>query len=581
MPPNSHGEIKCTSLHKKLLNTIESLKKLYDSGLFLVKLDLLLPLVDTIDMKSFLLMNLMQLEKKLSMLGSLPQNKKKILSVKLNSLNKNFLTTKSLKTLGLDLILKDGDLSPFWKESSEVLSKRLLLPTMTDLQELDLASFSSSVNTSTQNLQFCQIKTIGALNQNLMKNLSPSSPITQPNSMECVNIKYCRKIRFYPTNPQVEYFNKCFGTTRYLYNKTIRMYNQQKFPLSISSARGIIMKNNRDMTIDDPEKWLEEIPYDTRQLAISAALDAIKSSFALLKNGHIDKFSMRMKTKKDKKQVFYVNDRAIKNLNLFPTKLNIHSKLIVKKKYRRYYNYIPDSDCIIQKDGFNYYILIPKEKEFIIDKEKKYDIVSLDPGVRTFQSFYTPDGIVGDLGNQQLKNKIMKYENKIDTLKSISQKIKNKGTNSKIKRKLMKIEKRCFKLKTKASNIIKDFQWKISSFLCKTYKTILLPVFKSQELKNNLNSKNNRLLDILSHFKFQEKMKYQSIKYGCDLKIVTEEYTTKTCGRCGCINNFIGSSKIFWCNKCNITLERDYQAARNILIKFKCEGSDAYPIRGS
>ena len=581
MPPNSHGEIKCTSLHKKLLNTIESLKKLYDSGLFLVKLDRLLPLVDTIDMKSFLLMNLMQLEKKLSMLGSLPQNKKKILNVKLNSLNKNFLTTKSLKTLGLDLILKDGDLSPFWKESSEVLSKRLLLPTMTDLQELDLASFSSSVNTSTQNLQFCQIKTIGALNQNLMKNLSPSSPITQPNSMECVNIKYCRKIRFYPTNPQVEYFNKCFGTTRYLYNKTIRMYNQQKFPLSISSARGIIMKNNRDMTIDDPEKWLEEIPYDTRQLAISAALDAIKSSFALLKNGHIDKFSMRMKTKKDKKQVFYVNDRAIKNLNLFPTKLNIHSKLIVKKKYRGYYNYIPDSDCIIQKDGFNYYILIPKEKEFIIDKEKKYDIVSLDPGVRTFQSFYTPDGIVGDLGNQQLKNKIMKYENKIDTLKSISQKIKNQGTNSKIKRKLMKIEKRCFKLKTKASNIIKDFQWKISSFLCKTYKTILLPVFKSQELKNNLNSKNNRLLDILSHYKFQEKMKYQAIKYGCDLKIVTEEYTTKTCGKCGCINNFIGSSKIFWCNKCNITLERDYQAARNILIKFKCEGSDAYPIRGS
>ena len=581
MPPNSHGEIKCTSLHKKLLNTIKSLKKLYESGLFLVKLDRLLPLVDTIDMKSFLLMNLMQLEKKLSMLGSLPQNKKKILNVKLNSLNKNFLTTKSLKTLGLDLILKDGDLSPFWKESSEVLSKRLLLPTMTDLQELDLASFSSSVNTSTQNLQFCQIKTIGAPNQNLMKNLSPSSPITQPNSMECVNIKYCRKIRFYPTNPQVEYFNKCFGTTRYLYNKTIRMYNQQKFPLSISSARGIIMKNNRDMTIYDPEKWLEEIPYDTRQLAISAAIDAIKSSFALLKNGHIDKFSMRMKTKKDKKQVFYVNDRAIKNLNLFPTKLNIHSKLIVKKKYRRYYNYIPDSDCIIQKDGFNYYILIPKEKEFIIDKEKKYDIVSLDPGVRTFQSFYTPDGIVGDLGNQQLKNKIMKYENKIDTLKSISQKIKNKGTNSKIKRKLMKIEKRCFKLKTKASNIIKDFQWKISSFLCKTYKTILLPVFKSQELKNNLNSKNNRLLDILSHYKFQEKMKFQAIKYGCDLKIVTEEYTTKTCGKCGCINNFIGISKIFWCNKCNITLERDYQAARNILIKFKCEGSDAYPIRGS
>ena len=199
--------------------------------------------------------------------------------------------------------------------------------------------------------------------------------------------------------------------------------------------------------------------------------------------------------------------------------------------------------------------------------------------VITFQSFYTPDGIVGDLGNQQLKNKIMKYENKIDILKSINQKLKNQNINSNIKRKILKIERKCFKLKTKVLNIIKDFQWKVSSFLCKTYKVVLLPIFKSQELKNNLNRKNNRLLDLLSHYKFQEKMIHQAIKYNCDLKIVTEEYTTKTCGKCGCINNFIGSSKIFWCNKCNVTLERDYQAARNILIKFKCQGSDAYPLR--
>ena len=581
MPPNSPGEAKCTSLHKKLLNTIESLKKLYESGPFLEKLDRLLPLVDIIDMKSFLLMNLVQLEKKLYMLGSLPQNKKMTLNIKLNLLNKNFLTTKSLKILGLDLILKDGDLSPFWNESSEVMSKKLLLPTMTDLQELDLASFSSSANTSIQNLQFCQIKTIGQLNQSSMRNLFQSSHITQPNSMECVNIKYCRKIKFYPTKPQIEYFQKCFGTTRYLYNKTIKMYNQEKFNLNIVSARSIIMKNNKDMNNEDPEKWLIDIPYDTRQLAISAALDAIKSSFALLKNGHINKFSMRMKTKKDKKQVFYVNDKAIKNLNLFPKKLNDHSKLIVNNKYKKYYNYIPESDCIIQKDGFNYYILIPKEKEIKIEKERKENIVSLDPGIRTFQSFYTPDGIVGDLGNQQLKNKIMKYENKIDILKSINQKLRNQNINSNIKRKILKIERKCFKLKTKVLNIIKDFQWKVSSFLCKTYKVVLLPIFKSQELKNNLNRKNNRLLDLLSHYKFQEKMKHQAIKYNCDLKIVTEEYTTKTCGKCGCINNFIGSSKIFWCNKCNVTLERDYQAARNILIKFKCQGSDAYPLRGT
>ena len=32
-------------------------------------------------------------------------------------------------------------------------------------------------------------------------------------------------------------------------------------------------------------------------------------------------------------------------------------------------------------------------------------------------------------------------------------------------------------------------------------------------------------------------------------------------------------------NKCNMTLERYYQSARNILIKIKYQGYDAYPLR--
>jgi UDP-glucose 4-epimerase len=32
-------------------------------------------------------------------------------------------------------------------------------------------------------------------------------------------------------------------------------------------------------------------------------------------------------------------------------------------------------------------------------------------------------------------------------------------------------------------------------------------------------------------------------------------------------NNFVGNSNVFWCSSCKIELDRDYQAARNILIK--------------
>ena len=116
-------------------------------------------------------------------------------------------------------------------------------------------------------------------------------------------------------------------------------------------------------------------------------------------------------------------------------------------------------------------------------------------------------------------------------------------------------------------NIIKDFHWKISSFLTKNYKVVLLPIFKSNELRKNLNEENNRVMNIYSHYQFQQKMIYQGKKYNCDVRIVEEDYTTKTCGNCGYMNHFVGNSDVFWCPKCKKELERDYQAARNILLK--------------
>jgi len=35
----------------------------------------------------------------------------------------------------------------------------------------------------------------------------------------------CRKLRFYPTNEQKAYFNKCFGTSRFIYNKGVEFLN--------------------------------------------------------------------------------------------------------------------------------------------------------------------------------------------------------------------------------------------------------------------------------------------------------------------------------------------------------------------
>jgi len=556
MPPLSPG--RCLLAQKKHQNIIMSLKKLYDSEQFLEKLNTLLHLEDIIDIKSFLSMCLNIQEKKLYMLEYQVKNKKKIFINKLNLSNLNILTTKLSKTLDLDLTLKEEGLSPFWNKSSIEKSKKLSLPIMTDLYALDLASYCSSVNTSIQNLQYSKIKIIKNQKMNLQMNLYPLLPTTHQNFMECENMTYCRKIRIYPTTKQKEYFETFFGASRYIYNKTIewKKNNKDQKSLIFHKIRPHIIIANKDLDDNHKEAWLKNIPYDTRQLSLKNALSSIKSSIQLLKNKNIQYFNHKFKSKKDKKQTFYIDHRALKNLNLFPSLLKKDKKLKVKKKYKKYENYIPSSDSIILKDGKNYYLLFTKEKEKINITEKKNNIISLDPGIKKFQSFYDTNGYVGEFGNIELKKKLFKTEKKIDKLMSIS-----------TKQKKLRLRNKCYKLRTKAKNIISDFHWKLSSFLCKNYKVILLPIFKSKKMRKNLDNISNRVLNLYSHYKFKEKMIYQSKKYNCQLIIVDESYTTKTCGCCGMINNFIGNSNIFWCSSCKIELERDYQAARNILIK--------------
>jgi len=50
------------------------------------------------------------------------------------------------------------------------------------------------------------------------------------------------------------------------------------------------------------------------------------------------------------------------------------------------------------------------------------------------------------------------------------------------------------------------------------------------------------------------------------LYIVDESYTSKTCTRCGQINN-VGASERYECERCRIKIDRDVNGSRNIMLK--------------
>lgn len=72
-----------------------------------------------------------------------------------------------------------------------------------------------------------------------------------------------------------------------------------------------------------------------------------------------------------------------------------------------------------------------------------------------------------------------------------------------------------------------------------------------------------------SHYKFKELLRHKMNMNGNELIDCTEEYTSKTCTRCGRLNHLLDSSKTFTCpyKDCNLKIDRDIGAARNIYLK--------------
>lgn len=414
---------------------------------------------------------------------------------------------------------------------------------------------------------------------------------------EHIDITYSRKIRIFPNKEQLILFSKCLGTSRFIYNQGVDFINKEfsqqkikffemakegcikckkplhntffckkhqncKLPWKLTTShialRNAVLINDKDLS--DDLKWQSEIPYDTRQLMLKNLAGNYKSARTNLKNGNITHFKLNFRSKKDLTQVFFVNKKAMNNLDIFRTRLNKHSKLRTRKKYKKYKQYKPTSDFIIMKQKSKYYILLTKTRKTSYEKAI-YNTVALDPGVRTFETLYSPDGLVGKLGDK-LNIRIRLLQEREDRLYSL----KSKATG----RTKYNMNKRIEKIKDKIKEIVRDQHWKISSFLCKNFENIIIPQFGVKEMSKKegrtIGKKTTREMLSLSHGSFLEKLKYKCSEKQRNLYIVTEEYTTKTCGGCGRLNN-VGSSKTYKCAKCKIEIDRDYNGARNIYLK--------------
>ena len=309
--------------------------------------------------------------------------------------------------------------------------------------------------------------------------------------------------------------------------------------------------------ISPEEKWQLSTPKDIRAGAINDMVKNYKTIFSQLKNKQINHFNMNFSSKKDSPSI-EIPKTALKmdNNGIFMYKTYIPDRIKISKKQSRLKLNI-DYDCRLQFKHNKWFLIVPikvKIKQKIINKERK-EYCSLDPGIRAFQTIYSEDMVL----QIKIKNEIIKkLQHKIDTFKSLRDK-------KIIKRKRFKRKER--QIYCRLNNLIDDLHHKTIDFLTKTFNYIILPSFESQEMTKKIKIRCiNRNLLQLKHYLFQQRLKAKCDIRSCTLDICTEEYTSKTCGRCGSLNN-VGSKDVYSCNKCNLIIDRDVNGARNIAIK--------------
>jgi putative transposase len=447
---------------------------------------------------------------------------------------------------------------PFWNYSSQAYSDHLWCPPLSPPLPISSGSwFSISTLSNSQTTGFA---------------FTDTHPI-DPHS---TNSFKCRKIRLYPNAHQRQILRSWFGTARWTYNRALDLVHLNS-DLKFDRTQLLRQCVNRDVFQNTELAWVLGTPASIRQAAAFDLLDAYKSAlaqyrFQLQQHGEAHPFEMSYRSKKDPSQSIGINHRDIrvvgKSCRFFPTYLT--GTIATKQTIPRITH-----DCNLQwlPKLNHFYLCIPLDIEMqseiqtlpIVDSIVYRRTVSIDPGVITFATLYDSWGYCSKWGHHDI-SRIYRLCHHYDKLQS-------QWSHADVRhQKRYRLKRAGARLQLKIRNLVDDLHKKLAKFLCENYQRIIIPKFETQGMirrgQRRLNSVTARKMITWAHYRFQQRLIAKAREYpNCQVLVVDEAYTSKTCGRCGRINQNLGGKRIFKCPHCGLEIDRDVNGARNILIK--------------
>ena len=348
-----------------------------------------------------------------------------------------------------------------------------------------------------------------------------------------------------------------FGAARYTYNQTVELLTAENAPKAVKTQV-------RDTILPTLPPWHRCAP---REVLVGAVFDAcravsaVKRRNAQLANDKVkgrrqeENFAKaRFRSRKNPKQTFTVQANCVSGSGIYRTKLGdmlMTEKLPVPKN---------SNICRLTLRHGQYHLAVPYDERRPPQRENQARVVALDPGVRSFLTWYTNDS-VGKIGEGAFF-RIQRLCERLDDLLSRAAKAPAR------RRKNMR--RAAGRMRLRIENLVTELHRQAARFLVDSFDVILLPAFETSEMvergRRNIRSKTVRNLLSLAHYRFKLFLKHKAQETGVVVLDVSEAYTSKTVSWTGEVLKSLGGASVV-VSQDGERMDRDYNGARGIYLR--------------